>query len=357
MLKGLWGDDAGTGYGTATTRPQPDWLLQGARVDRAPPALRRLVTIRVPPSRASAERAGEPKPVELTTRMVRVMTAQAQHAHSGRFIRAYLLVWGLLAAGGLAYLASLAFPLDIGAFQHLAAFLRPQAAQPAIDPEQGVRLANKALAQIDSVQHTVSAIEQDVGRLKDTVDQHDVHDREAQSRLAALEERVTNLASTPSPAVATAPSAQQKAAERAKAAAEKQREAAARIVSAMEQGKSDPPAPTAMPPKLETGSIASPPPSITFGAPEVTPAQTYAVQLASAPSLDALRTSWQALREEHGERLGTLKPRYVATRGGTGPYGLIVGRLASKAEAEQVCADIGLARKDCFVTTAMGKPL
>jgi hypothetical protein len=283
--------------------------------------------------------------------MVRVMTAQAQHAQSGRFIRAYLLIWGLLAAGGLAYLASLAFPLDIAAFQ------RPWLAQPAIDPEQGTRLATKALAQIDGVQHTVSAIEQDLGRLKDTVDQHDVHDREAQSRLSALEERVTNLASPPSPAVTAAPTAQQKAAERAKAAAEKQREAVARIVSVMEQGKSDQPAPAASPPNLETGSIPAPPPSITFGAPEVTPAQTYAVQLASGPSLDALRTSWLALREEHGQRLGELKPRYVATRGGTGPYGLIVGRLASKAEAEQVCTDIGLSRKDCFVTTALGKPL
>src|SRR5262249_5011987 len=155
-------------------------------------------------------------------------------------------------------------------------------------------------------------------------------------------ERVTSLATPPSPAVSTAPSAQQKAAERAKAAADKQREAAARIVSVMEQGKADPAAPAAPPPKLETGSIASSPPTITVGAPEVTPAQTYAVQLASGPSLEALRTSWLTLREEHGQKLGALTPRYVATRGGTAPYGLIVGRLTSKAEAEQVCADIGL---------------
>ena len=38
------------------------------------------------------------------------MAAQASHhAPSGRFIRAYLLTWGLLAAGGLTYLASLAW--------------------------------------------------------------------------------------------------------------------------------------------------------------------------------------------------------------------------------------------------------
>src|SRR5262249_56200985 len=70
-----------THYGAASTCPQPGWLLQGVCVDRDPPALRPLATIRVPPSRASAERPVPPRPVELTTRMVLVMSAQAgQHA-------------------------------------------------------------------------------------------------------------------------------------------------------------------------------------------------------------------------------------------------------------------------------------
>src|SRR5262249_33031582 len=200
----------------------------------------------------------------------------------------------------------------------------------------------QALAQIDSVQQTVSEVAKDLGRLKDTVDQHDAHDREAQSRLTALEERVTNLATPPPPPVVTLPSAKQKAAEKAKAAADKQSEAAARIVSVMEQGKAGSPAPAAAPPSLETGSIS--PSNITFGEPEVTPAQNYTVQLASGPSLDALRISWLTLRTQHGDALGSLKPRYVAPRGPTGSYGLIAGPFASKAEAEKVCADLGMTR-------------
>jgi sporulation related protein len=280
------------------------------------------------------------------------MSAQAgQRAHSGRFLRVYLLSWGMLAAGGLTYLASLALPLDIGLAR------QPQVAQPAVDPAEGIKLATRALAQIDTVEHTVSEIAKDVGWIKETVDQHDQQDRDAQSRLAALEERVTNLSTPPpAPVAAAVPSAKQKAADKAKAAADKQREAAGRIASAMEQGKMGA-APAAAQPKLETGSISGSPSNITFGEPQVTPAQPYAVQLASGPSLDALRMSWLALRDQHGNALGSLQPRYVAPRGGTGIYRLVAGPLASKADAEKVCADMGLTRNDCFATTLAGKPL
>jgi hypothetical protein len=284
--------------------------------------------------------------------MALVMSAQAgQRAHSGRFLRVYLLSWGMLAAGGLTYLASLALPLDIGLAR------QPQVAQPAVDPAEGIKLATRALAQIDTVEHTVSEIAKDVGWIKETVDQHDQQDRDAQSRLAALEERVTNLSTPPpAPVAAAVPSAKQKAADKAKAAADKQREAAGRIASAMEQGKMGA-APAAAQPKLETGSISASPSNITFGEPQVTPAQPYAVQLASGPSLDALRMSWLALRDQHGNALGSLQPRYVAPRGGTGIYRLVAGPLASKADAEKVCADMGLTRNDCFATTLAGKPL
>src|SRR5262245_26012934 len=287
--------------------------------------------------------------------MVLVMSAQAgQHAKSRRFLRVYLLTWGLLAAGGLTYLASLALPIDTGLAR------QPQAAQPAIDPAQGITLATRALAQIDTVEQSVNEIAKDVDRLKETVDQHDLHDREAQSRLSALEERVTNLSTPPpAPVATTVPSAKQKAAEKAKAAADQQREAAARLVSVMEQGKEQGKAGTsgAQQPKLETGSLPASRSTIAFGEPQVTPAQAYAVQLASGPSLDALRMSWLALRDQHGSALGALQPRYVAPRGGTGTYRLVAGPLASKADADKVCADMGLTRNDCFATTVLGKPL
>lgn len=281
------------------------------------------------------------------------MSAQA-HTQSGRFIRVYLLVWGLAAAGALTYLASLAWQVDSNPPR------QQQAAKPVIDPEQGLRVANKALAEIDNVQLTVGEMRKDLGRLKETIGQRDAQDRESQSRLAALEERVSTLATPPPVAVITVPSAKQKAADKAKVTAEKrasEQRATSRIVTVVPE----PPAaaePPAAPPKLETGSIPAAPPAITFGEPEVTPVrQTYTVQLGAGPSLDALRMSWLALRDQHGNALASLQPRYVAPRNGNGPYRLVAGPLTSKADADKVCADMGLGRDTCFATTALGQPL
>ena len=80
------------------------------------------------------------------------------------------------------------------------------------------------------------------------------------------------------------------------------------------------------------------------------------MQLGAGPSLDALRMSWLALRDQHGDALGTLQPRFVAPRGGSGPYRLVAGPLPSKADAEKVCTDMGLGRGACLPTTALGQP-
>jgi hypothetical protein len=291
------------------------------------------------------------------------MSAPAiQHAPPGRFIRTYLVVWGLLAAGGLTYLTSLAWQVE---------FRVPAQEQQAavVDPELGVRVANRALAEIGSVQQTVRSIQRDLGRLKDTVDQRDEQERGAQARLAALEERVTSLA-TPSPVAAVAPpsniiNAKQKAAERSKAVTEKraaEQRATSRIVSVGEapapgEDPAPAPAPDAGATKLETGSIPASTPTVTFGQPQVTVArQGYSVQVGAGPSLDALRLTWSKLVERHGA-LAVLQPRFVAPKPGSGIYRLVAGPLASKADAEKVCADMGVGHQGCLATTAVGQPL
>jgi hypothetical protein len=289
--------------------------------------------------------------------MLLVMSTQAVRRPSSiGFKRAYFVTWGLLAAGGLAYLGSLAWHID---------FRIPQPktmAQPVADPEQGLRLARKALAEVDGVQHSVGEMRKDLSRLKEVVDQRETQDREAQSRLATLEERVTALATPPpTPVVVNVPTAKQKAAEKAKVAAEKrtlEQRANPRVISVGEE-KADPPQATeAIPPKLETGSIPVAPPVIAFGEPEVVPTrQAYAVQLGAGPSLDALRMTWLVLRDQHGEALASLQPRFVAPRGGSGAYRLVAGPLTSKADAEKVCAAMGVGRNGCFATTTLGQPL
>lgn len=291
------------------------------------------------------------------------MAAQASHhAPSGRFIRAYLLTWGLLAAGGLIYLASLAWHPDL---------FSPTQGQQTTEPDPSIQAANKALAELGTVRRTVTEIQSDLGRLKSTIDQKAAEERASQARLTALEERVTTFATPPTEPVAQGMAPGTAKADKRKIANEAPR-TSARIITVTESlkaapaAKSDQPPAAAVPspletpkvetPKIETGSIGAP--TITFGEPEVTPArQAYAVQLAAGPSLDALRLSWSLLRERHGSALGTLQPRFVPPRAEGGPYRLLAGPFQSKAEADKACTDMGVNRKSCFSTTYVGQPL
>jgi hypothetical protein len=293
------------------------------------------------------------------------MVAQVSHrAPSGRFIRGYLLTWGLLAAGGLVYLASLAWHPDL---------FTPS--QQTTQPDPSLQAATKALAEIGTVRRTVTEIQGDLGRLKSTIDQRAAEERASQARLSALEERVTTIATASVEPVAAPGKARmietaKAEADRRKATAETTTPRTARIITIPETtpkapltpaAKPDEPAAAADPPrldapKIETGSIGAP--TITFGEPEVTPArQSFAVQLAAGPSLDALRLSWSLLRERHAGALGTLQPRFVPPRTDGGPYRLLAGPFQSKAEADKACTDMGVTRKSCFPTAYLGQPL
>jgi hypothetical protein len=262
-------------------------------------------------------------------------------------MRAYLMMWGLAAAIGLTYLASVAMRFEF------RAPAQQEAAKPVIDPEQGLRLANRAMLRIDGVQQTVGEVQKDLGSLRAAFDQHEAQDRDAQARIASLEERVTTLQTPPPAVAAAAPTPKQKAAETTKQAAAKR--ANPHIVSVEEEPKAGPAPPANA---VETGSIPATAPAITFGAAEVTPArQNYTVQLGAGPSLDALRMTWLVLRDQHGAALGALQPRFVAPKGSAGTYRLVAGPLPSKADADKVCAAMGAGRDACFATTAMGHPL
>jgi SPOR domain len=295
------------------------------------------------------------------------MAAQASHhAPSGRFIRAYLLTWGLLAAGGLTYLASLAWHPQLFSVQQ-----RPQMAET----DAGVQAANRALAEVGSVRRTVTEIQKDVGRIKDTIGQRELEEKAAQARLSALEDRVTTMATTPI-AQATpesAPTAKSRSSDKGRATAEKRQagaepprapthiitltETPAVPVPAAKAQEGSPRAETqTAPPKIETGSIPAPA-VITFGEPEVTPArEAFAVQVAAGPSLDALRLSWSVLVERHSA-LGSLQPRFVGPRKDGGHYRLLAGPLPSKAEADKVCDAMGVGKQGCLSTPYIGDPL
>jgi SPOR domain len=277
------------------------------------------------------------------------MASQVGHsAPSGRFIRAYLLTWGLLAAGGLTYLASLAWQPELFA-------PGPRVAAP--DPS--LQAANRALAEVGTVRRTVTEIQGDLRSLKSTIDQREAESKAAQTRLTALEDRVSTMTT---PATAEAPSAPPPTArlrslDKAKQAGEK-KAATSHVIPVTDPSKAPaaPPDTRSEESKIETGSIVVPP-AITFGEAEVTPAQqAFAVQLAAGPSLDALRLSWSLLRERHGPALGSLQARYLPPRAEGGPYRLLAGPLPTKADADKVCADLR-PKNGCYSTAYVGEPL
>jgi hypothetical protein len=299
------------------------------------------------------------------------MAAHAvHHPKSGRFVKAYLLTWGLMATGALAYLGSLAWQPE------LLATPPPTQVSQAAEPDPVLATATKALAEIGTVQRSVGEIQRDVRQLKETVEQHETQGKTVQSRLAVLEERAT-APEVPVAAAAPVPTINSKAADKAKAKAHlktAEPRQLARVVTTIETAKPGPIAEAAQPAPIETGSIAQAP--IVFGDAVVTAAPNsvvtstalappapatpsrYAVQLAAGPSLDALRLQWSLLAERHGAALASLTPQYVPPRNPGGPYRLVAGPLPNKAEADKVCAEMGVGTKGCLsIQFAGGEPL
>jgi len=289
----------------------------------------------------------------------------AHPPRSERFIKAYLFVWGLLAAGGLTYLATLVWQPD---------WLSPPPRRPQItteaEPDSALRMASRAIAEVRDVRRSVGDVQRSLGEIRDTLDRSLSEDKVVQTRLTALEGRVGDMTQPAAAPVAAAPAppvaGKGKAAERgqpkspgAAKAAEKAEPAAAatRVMSAVMAvpDQAEKPAPEAAPP-IETGSIASA--TITFGEPVVTRSNTnFAVQLGAGRSVEALKLSWSLLLDQHGDALSPLQPRVIAPRADGGSYRLVVGPFNTRAEAEKICAAMALSRNKCFSTVFMGEPL
>ena len=267
-----------------------------------------------------------------------------QPSRSRSFIKVYLAGWAALAVAALAYLTFLALQPP-----------QPQPPRPQVtesEPGQAMRAIAKATVEMGTMRRNIGEIQKDVSDLKDAVVQQEAKDKAVNSRLTSVEERLATVEAEPP------------AANKAKVPDKTQRKTtegrpSARVIS-VPQGEASPSsAKTEGPPvPLETGSIA-PTDEITFGEVVVTPAAQaqFGVQLGSHPSLEGLRERWDRLREQHRGQLAALEPRIVPPRTGGGAYRLLAGPFATKAEADRVCADMGLSRPGCFATAYTGTPL
>lgn len=126
---------------------------------------------------------------------------------------------------------------------------------------------------------------------------------------------------------------------------------------------------------IETGSIAAPHATaaaapaaatpaqpIAFGAAVVTPApRPMGVQIANAPSIDALRLSWSLLTERHADSLKSLEPRYVMGAPGGNADGesfdLVAGPFKTEAQAKRACKTLQARGVPCRIADYEGNAL
>jgi hypothetical protein len=187
---------------------------------------------------------------------------------------------------------------------------------------------------------TLSEIRKDVTELQEAVGERVINEKVAQTRLTALEERVSTVDGVQLPSDK----------DRAPFKASELRPATDGSAKVKNEHSA---------PAIETGSIGVPKAEIVFGEAIVTPAgeAEFAVQLAAGATLQAMRQSWGQLAERHGGTLAKLQPRVVAPRAEGGFYRLIAGPVRTKADAERICTVLGVGPKVCFPTPYAGVPL
>jgi SPOR domain len=97
--------------------------------------------------------------------------------------------------------------------------------------------------------------------------------------------------------------------------------------------------------QIQTGSL-----------PSLNPSRPAGLLVASGPSLDSIRLSWNVLTQTHGQVLGKLDPRIVPAGDGSA-FQLIAGPFANDAEAQKACTALKARGVGCRAAEYTGAPL
>lgn len=250
--------------------------------------------------------------------------------------RLYMAAWGVLAGCALVYLALV--------------LARPDLASALIgQPKNTASATDKA--EMEGVRQGVSALRSEVAALRAETAARDGRDLALATRLAALE------AATPkgSDAAENTPAARAQDVPLTTASVSTTTEKPVMLSGTTIQGKVED-KPTKSPPRPAV-AIVQPVPPATATDQQRAPAQTAAVRIASGPSLDALRLSWQLLLEGHRPVLKPLEPRWIPMPGEATSFALLAGPVASPEDAAKICAGLKAKRITCSVTRFGGQPL
>ena len=273
--------------------------------------------------------------------MASQLSIQAQQ--TSRSPAGYTVVWGLLAAIALGYLAVLAARPDIAS----RLILRPSEGSP--DNNFAQRSLSKALAELEAAKAAIGRLEDDAKQLRAVIVALEQRGLTAEARLGALE----TAQKTPMAVADRAPVAVKPEAERAGAPAlagpATQGTIEERPAKSLRESR---PPRVAAAATVATGSI--PKPAEPAAAPAGPP---VGLLIASGPSLDAVRLSWQLLSETNRSVLRPYEPRYIESSTDGGLFQLIAGPAGTREEAARACERLKARNVRCSVTAFTGQPL
>jgi hypothetical protein len=278
----------------------------------------------------------------------RNLANHAPQRRRGGLPRPYVAVWVVLSSLALTYLVTLSVRPDLaeGLGGQVAALVGVEATAREDESAQAAR-DEQARAEIATLRDSLDAVQREAAALRAELAAREEQNKAFAMRLAAVEAQ--RIAEQGVPLTT------------------------ASVNRGSPEGSGD-----ALPGRAIEGRVVEPPreselparrPSpreserVAFGPAQVKPAPAApesprGIQIATGPSVDALRISWMLLADRHKEILGNFEPRFVPSTSGSGPaYRLIAGPIESTSAANRVCGELRTRRVTCGVAPFGGEPL
>lgn len=252
--------------------------------------------------------------------------------------RLYVALWVVLSSASLTYLALMAVRPDlaVGLGQSAAFVPEVEGQHGAVQDAAGNHQLQTDMAEL---RQGLDKVQRDLEAMRSIVVARDERDQILAARLAAIEaQKLTEPASPLSTASVTRNPA----------------------LSIEDQGRSAPDTQAGRQTRAREGDrVAAAPVEVkTVATVPAEPTGPRGIQIATGPSVDALRISWMLLSERHKEVLKRYEPRFIASRSGSGPaYRLVVGPLENVAAATKACSELRARRVSCGVAAFGGEPL
>lgn len=266
-----------------------------------------------------------------------VPEAVAPRDRSTWLARLYMAMWGLLAGCALVYLALLV--------------ARPDTASIVSAPSKPTQSAANQ-TDLVGVLNGLSALRSEIAALRDDVEDRNRRQKMFAERLSALEMSATK-ASDPVESTPLMPRASDMPATTS-VSANLGPDKPAMLLGTTVQGRVEEKAVKS--PSRPAVATSQPGPFTTATAPP-RPAPTSAIRIATGPSVDAIRLSWQLLLEGQRSVLKPLEPRWIEVAGTPSSFALLAGPVGTPEDAAKICATLKTKGIPCAVTRFGGQPL